>query len=130
PAPRRLRRLPRRLGRRGRGSHRGSPRRSRGRGRDGHAGQGARARELPVDARARGLAPPADGTPRVIVVSHRGPATFVRAEDGSFRARRGSGGLAGTLGRLLSGGTDESVGWVAAGMADGDRAAGAGRPTA
>src|SRR4029453_5781553 len=83
-----------------------------GRRRHGHAGQGARARELPGDARARGLAPGADGTPRVIVVSNRGPATFVRAEDGSFRARRGSGGLAGTLGRLLSGGTDGPGGGV------------------
>ena len=66
----------------------------------------------------------------MIVVSHRGPATFVRAEDGSFRARRGSGGLAGTLGRLLSGGTDESVGWVAAAMSDDDRAAAAESATA
>jgi trehalose 6-phosphate synthase len=61
----------------------------------------------------------------VIVVSNRGPATFVRADDGSFRARRGSGGLAGTLGRLLSGGADEPVGWVAAAMTDDDRAAAA-----
>lgn len=59
----------------------------------------------------------------MIVVSHRGPATFARSEDGSFRARRGSGGLAGTLGRLLSGGTDEPVGWVAAAMTGDDRAA-------
>jgi trehalose 6-phosphate synthase len=61
----------------------------------------------------------------VIVVSNRGPAKFVRAEDGSFRARRGSGGLAGTLGRLLSGGSDGPVGWVAAAMSDDDRAAAA-----
>jgi len=66
----------------------------------------------------------------VIVVSNRGPATFVRAEDGSFRARRGSGGLAGTLGRLLSGGTDGPVGWVAAAMSDDDRAAVAAGATA
>ena len=66
----------------------------------------------------------------MIVVSHRGPATFVRAEDGTFRARRGSGGLAGTLGRLLSGGTDEPVGWVAAAMTDHDRAAAADDATA
>ena len=65
----------------------------------------------------------------MIVVSNRGPAKFVRAEDGSFRARRGSGGLAGTLGRLLSGGSDESVGWVAAAMSDDDRAAAAGGAT-
>jgi trehalose 6-phosphate synthase len=66
----------------------------------------------------------------VIVVSNRGPATFVRAEDGSFRARRGSGGLAGTLGRLLSGGADGPVGWVAAAMTDDDRAAAAAGATA
>ena len=66
----------------------------------------------------------------MIVVSNRGPATFVRAEDGSFRARRGSGGLAGTLGRLLSGGTDGPVGWVAAAMTDDDRAAAAASATA
>jgi len=66
----------------------------------------------------------------VIVVSNRGPATFVRAEDGSFRARRGSGGLAGTLGRLLSGGADGPVGWVAAAMTDDDRAAAAAGSTA
>jgi trehalose 6-phosphate synthase len=59
----------------------------------------------------------------VIVVSHRGPATFTRADDGSFRARRGSGGLAGTLGRLLKGGWDGPVVWVAAAMSDDDRAA-------
>ena len=66
----------------------------------------------------------------MIVVSNRGPATFVRAEDGSFRARRGSGGLAGTLGRLLSGGADGPVGWVAAAMTDDDRAAAAAGSTA
>lgn len=59
----------------------------------------------------------------MIVVSHRGPATFTRAEDGGFRARRGSGGLAGTLGRLLKGGRDGPVVWVAAAMSDDDRAA-------
>jgi trehalose 6-phosphate synthase len=66
----------------------------------------------------------------VILVSNRGPATFVRAEDGSFRARRGSGGVAGTLGRLLSGGADGPVGWVAAAMTDDDRAAAAAGATA
>jgi len=66
----------------------------------------------------------------VIVVSHRGPAKFVHADDGSFRARRGSGGLAGTLGRLLSGGADGPVGWVAAAMTDDDRAAAAAGATA
>jgi trehalose 6-phosphate synthase len=66
----------------------------------------------------------------VIVVSHRGPAKFVREQDGSFRARRGSGGLAGTLGRLVRGGVDGRVGWVAAAMTDDDRAAAAAGATA
>jgi len=61
----------------------------------------------------------------VIVVSHRGPATFVRGDDGRFHARRGSGGLAGTLGRLVHDGFDGPVGWVAAAMTDDDRAAAA-----
>ena len=34
----------------------------------------------------------------MIIVAHRGPVTFVRDERGGFRARRGSGGLAGSLG--------------------------------
>lgn len=66
----------------------------------------------------------------MIVVSHRGPATFVRRDDGSFRARRGSGGLAGTLGRLVHDGFDGPVGWVAAAMTDDDRAAAAAGETA
>ena len=66
----------------------------------------------------------------MIIVSHRGPATFVRSDDGSFRARRGSGGLAGTLGRLVHDGFDEPVGWVAAAMTDDDRAAAAAGQTA
>jgi trehalose 6-phosphate synthase len=61
----------------------------------------------------------------VIVVSHRGPATFVRDDDGAFRARRGAGGLAGTLGPLLTHGDGGPVVWVAAAMSDADRAAAA-----
>jgi trehalose 6-phosphate synthase len=63
----------------------------------------------------------------VIIVAHRGPGTFVRDERGGFRARRGSGGLAGTLGPLLAhhGSEDNPVTWVAAAMTDGDRAAAA-----
>ncbi len=66
----------------------------------------------------------------MIVVSHRGPATFVRGQDGSFQARRGSGGLAGTLGRLVHDGVDGPVGWVAAAMTEDDRAAAAAGETA
>jgi trehalose 6-phosphate synthase len=63
----------------------------------------------------------------VIIVAHRGPVTFVPDERGGFRARRGAGGLAGTLGPLLThhGSEDNPVTWVAAAMSDGDRAAAA-----
>jgi trehalose 6-phosphate synthase len=63
----------------------------------------------------------------VIIVAHRGPVTFVPDERGGFRPRRGAGGLAGTLGPLLThhGSEDNPVTWVAAAMSDGDRAAAA-----
>ena len=56
PDPRRVRRLPRRLGRGVRGAHDRPARGSRRRRRDGRPGPGARAAELPLDPRARGLA--------------------------------------------------------------------------
>jgi trehalose 6-phosphate synthase len=63
----------------------------------------------------------------VIIVAHRGPVTFVRDERDELHARRGAGGLAGTLGPLLThhGGEDGPVTWVAAAMSEGDRAAAA-----
>jgi trehalose 6-phosphate synthase len=63
----------------------------------------------------------------VIIVAHRGPVTFVRDERGGFQAQRGAGGLAGTLGPLLThhGGEDGPVTWVAAAMGEDDRAAAA-----
>jgi trehalose 6-phosphate synthase len=63
----------------------------------------------------------------VIIVAHRGPVTFVRDERGGFHARRGAGGLAGTLGPLLTHhrGDGGPVTWVAAAMSDDDRAAAA-----
>jgi trehalose 6-phosphate synthase len=62
----------------------------------------------------------------VIIVAHRGPVSFVRDERGGFHARRGAGGLAGTLGPLLTHHRGDSgpVTWVAAAMSDDDRAAG------
>jgi trehalose 6-phosphate synthase len=61
----------------------------------------------------------------VIIVANRGPVTFVRDEQGGFDARRGAGGLAGTLGRLLmrTHGDGGPVTWVAAALTDADRAA-------
>ena len=54
----------------------------------------------------------------MIIVSHRGPFTFVRRPDGSFEARRGAGGVVSALGPLLAG---QGHLWVAAAMTDGDR---------
>lgn len=61
----------------------------------------------------------------MIIVAHRGPVSFVRDERGGFHARRGAGGLAGTLGPLLihHRGDSGPVTWVAAAMSDDDRAA-------
>jgi trehalose 6-phosphate synthase len=64
----------------------------------------------------------------VIIVAHRGPVRFERDESGAFHARRGAGGLAGTLGPLLTHHRDGDGGpvtWVAAAMSDDDRAAAA-----
>ena len=62
----------------------------------------------------------------MIIVAHRGPVTFARDERGGFKARRGAGGIAGTLGPLLTHHRDTDgapVTWVAAAMGDDDRAA-------
>jgi trehalose 6-phosphate synthase len=56
----------------------------------------------------------------MIIVSHRGPYTFVRRPDGSFETRRGAGGVVSALGPLLAG---KGHLWVAATMTDDDRAA-------
>jgi trehalose 6-phosphate synthase len=63
----------------------------------------------------------------VIIVANRGPVTFVHDERGGFHARRGAGGLAGTLGPLLTHHRGDSgpVTWVAAPMSDVDRDAAA-----
>ncbi len=60
----------------------------------------------------------------MIVVSHRGPYSFVRESDGSFGARRGAGGVVSALSPLLARlGDDERALWVAAAIGDDDRAA-------
>jgi trehalose 6-phosphate synthase len=58
----------------------------------------------------------------VVVVSNRGPLSFREGDDGDLVATRGAGGLVSGLGPLVAG-TDTL--WVAAAMADGDRAAAA-----
>jgi len=59
-----------------------------------------------------------------VVVSNRGPYTFVALPDGSFDTRPGSGGVASALGPLLtSGGAGPGAAWIAAAITDDDRAA-------
>jgi trehalose 6-phosphate synthase len=56
----------------------------------------------------------------MIVVSHRGPYSFVRRADGTFETRRGAGGIVSALTPLLA---RQGHLWVAAAMSDDDRAA-------
>jgi trehalose 6-phosphate synthase len=59
-----------------------------------------------------------------IVVSNRGPYRFVARPDGGFDARPGSGGVASALGPLLTAGAaGPGAAWIAAAIADDDRAA-------
>lgn len=57
----------------------------------------------------------------MIVVSHRGPVSFQRSDDGSFTARRGAGGVVSALAPLLRNRDDAT--WIAAAIGDDDRAA-------
>ncbi len=56
---------------------------------------------------------------KLIVVSNRGPASFVRDEDGKRVARRGGGGLVTALRSLVA---HHEVTWIASAMTDEDRA--------
>lgn len=58
------------------------------------------------------------GRRRLIVVSNRGPASYVRAEDGTRVARRGGGGLVTALRGLLR---LHDVTWIASAMTPEDR---------
>jgi trehalose 6-phosphate synthase len=55
---------------------------------------------------------------KLIVVSNRGPASYVRAPDGSLSARRGGGGLVTALRGLVD---RHDVTWIASAMTVGDR---------
>ncbi len=57
----------------------------------------------------------------MIVLSHRGPYSFDRNDDGTFTARRGAGGIVSALGPLLAEKDDST--WIAAAMSDADREA-------
>ena len=54
----------------------------------------------------------------MIVVSHRGPVSFQRSDDGSFTARRGAGGVVSALAPLLR--NREDATWIAAAIGDDD----------
>src|SRR6476646_10595447 len=56
---------------------------------------------------------------KLIVVSNRGPITYVRGADGERLARRGGGGLVTALRSLVS---HNDVTWIASAMSDEDRA--------
>jgi trehalose 6-phosphate synthase len=58
----------------------------------------------------------------IVVVSNRGPVSFVREPDGSFTPKRGAGGLVSSLAPLIEGTGTE---WIAAAVSDDDRAAAA-----
>ena len=59
-----------------------------------------------------------------VVVSNRGPYRFVARPDGGFDARLGAGGVASSLGPLLtSGAAGADSAWIAAAVDDDDRAA-------
>ena len=59
-----------------------------------------------------------------VVVSNRGPFSFVADADGGYTARMGAGGVAGALGPMLtSGAAGDGGAWIAAALGDGDRAA-------
>jgi trehalose 6-phosphate synthase len=59
-----------------------------------------------------------------VIVSNRGPYRFVARPDGMFETRIGAGGVASSLGPLLtSGAAGPSAAWIAAAVDDDDRAA-------
>jgi trehalose 6-phosphate synthase len=59
-----------------------------------------------------------------VVVSNRGPYRFLARPDGTFDTRIGAGGVASSLGPLLTSGTaGPAAAWIAAAVDDGDRAA-------
>jgi trehalose 6-phosphate synthase len=55
----------------------------------------------------------------LIVASNRGPVTFSLEDDGSFRARKGSGGVVTAVSSIAR---EHQPIWIAAAMTDGDRA--------
>ena len=72
--------------------------------------------------------PPADGAVDfgrvlaehpLVIASNRGPVTFSIQDDGTFRSRKGSGGVVPAVSALAR---EHQPVWIAASMTDGDRA--------
>src|SRR5918998_6043617 len=59
------------------------------------------------------------GTRPLIIASNRGPVTFSRQADGSFDARKGSGGVVTAVSAIAR---QRQPIWIAAAMTEGDRA--------
>src|SRR3954468_22665055 len=58
------------------------------------------------------------GTRPLIIASNRGPVTFSRQSDGSFEARKGSGGVVTAVSAIAR---ERQPIWIAAAMTEGDR---------
>src|SRR5215212_162134 len=58
------------------------------------------------------------GTRPLIIASNRGPVTFSRQADGSFEARKGSGGVVTAVSAIAR---EHKPIWIAAAMTEGDR---------
>src|SRR5215218_2233295 len=58
------------------------------------------------------------GTRPLIIASNRGPVTFSRQADGSFEARKGSGGVVTAVTAVAR---EHKPIWIAAAMTEGDR---------
>jgi trehalose 6-phosphate synthase len=69
-------------------------------------------------ARRDGAAAPSALESPLVVASNRGPITFDRADDGTLRPDRGTGGLVTALAGALF---ESDATWLAAAMSDGDR---------
>ena len=79
--------------------------------------------QLPLDARARGLADPVRGAARMMLVTHRGPYRFSVHDDGIVRVDAWSGRhrQRAAAARAAANDTGERQAWVAAAIDDDDR---------
>ncbi|MCC6314973.1 MAG: trehalose-6-phosphate synthase, partial [Thermomicrobiales bacterium] len=80
--------------------------------------------ETPIDAASDPGAPSAEAIDRIlaerslIIASNRGPVTFAHQDDGTFSARKGSGGVVTAVSAIAR---QHQPIWIAAAMTDGDR---------